>query len=88
MAVSFFLELLLYFLLFFMTLQGIKRCVMGWFFFPFCTLTWVLLTFLQLKYTDSFLVHFNWVSLVVHWSRTCLPMQETWVQSLGREDPL
>ena len=39
MAVSFFLELLLYFLLFFMTLQGIKRCVMGLvFFFHFVNL--------------------------------------------------
>ena len=30
-------------------------------------------------------------SLVTHWLRTCLPVQETeemWVQSLGQEDPL
>ena len=27
-------------------------------------------------------------SLVVQWLRICLPMQETWVQSLGQEDPL
>ena len=27
-------------------------------------------------------------SLVVQWLRVCLPMQETWVQSLGQEDPL
>ena len=29
-----------------------------------------------------------WASLVVHWERTCLPMQETWVQSLSQEDLL
>ena len=28
------------------------------------------------------------VSLVTQWSRIHLPMQEVWVQSLGREDPL
>ena len=27
-------------------------------------------------------------SLVAQWYRTDLPMQETWVQSLGQEDPL
>ena len=27
-------------------------------------------------------------SLVAQWSRICLPMQETWVQPLGLEDPL
>ena len=27
-------------------------------------------------------------SLVVQWSRICLPMQETQVQSVGQEDPL
>ena len=27
-------------------------------------------------------------SLVVQWQRICLPMQETWVQPLGREGPL
>ena len=27
-------------------------------------------------------------SLVAQWQRICLPMQETWVQSLIREDPL
>ena len=27
-------------------------------------------------------------SLVAQWYRTHLPMQETWVQSLGQEDPL
>ena len=26
--------------------------------------------------------------LVAQWSRIRLPMQETWVQSLGQEDPL
>ena len=26
-------------------------------------------------------------SLVAQWLRICLPMQGTWVQSLGREDP-
>ena len=31
---------------------------------------------------------FLWASQVAQWSRTCLPMQETQVQSLGREDPL
>ena len=29
-----------------------------------------------------------WASLVAQWSRSHLPMQETWVQSLGQEDPL
>ena len=28
------------------------------------------------------------VSQVTQWSRICLPMQETWVQFLGQEDPL
>ena len=27
-------------------------------------------------------------SLVAHWQRTHLPVQETWVQSLGWKDPL
>ena len=46
----------------------------------------------------SFLHHFHspnirvaclhWASLVAQWQGTCLPMQETWFQSLGREDPL
>ena len=27
-------------------------------------------------------------SLVAQWQRICLQMQETWVQSLSREDPL
>ena len=27
-------------------------------------------------------------SLVAQWERICLPMQETWVRSLGQEDPL
>ena len=27
-------------------------------------------------------------SQVAQWLRTCLPKQETWVQSLGQEDPL
>ena len=27
-------------------------------------------------------------SQVAQWQRICLPKQETWVQSLGREDPL
>ena len=27
-------------------------------------------------------------SLLAEWKRIRLPMQETWVQSLGREDPL
>ena len=26
--------------------------------------------------------------VVAQWKRTCLPMQETWVRSLGWEDPL
>ena len=25
---------------------------------------------------------------MAQWQRICLPTQETWVQSLGREDPL
>ena len=25
---------------------------------------------------------------MAQWSRICQPVQETWVQSLGREDPL
>ena len=29
-----------------------------------------------------------WASHVVQWKRICLPIQETWVQSLGWEDPL
>ena len=32
--------------------------------------------------------HLYGASLMAQWWRTCLPMQETWVQSLGREDPL
>ena len=27
-------------------------------------------------------------SLVAQWQRTHLPMQETWVRSLGRKDPM
>ena len=27
-------------------------------------------------------------SLVAHWWRACLPVQEMWVQSLGQNDPL
>ena len=30
----------------------------------------------------------NWASQVVHCLRIHLPMQETWVRSLGQEDPL
>ena len=30
----------------------------------------------------------EWTSLVAQWQRICLPMQETWVRSLGQEDPL
>ena len=33
-------------------------------------------------------VSFNGASLVAEWYRTCPPMQEMWVQSLDREDPL
>ena len=33
-------------------------------------------------------VHLGRASLVAQWLRIHLPMQETWVQSLGREDPL
>ena len=29
----------------------------------------------------------NRASLVAQWQRICLSVQETWVQSLGREDP-
>ena len=29
-----------------------------------------------------------WASLVAQWLKPHLPMQEMWVQSLGREDPL
>ena len=29
-----------------------------------------------------------WASLVAQWYRTCLPMQDTWVQSLVRKDLL
>ena len=29
-----------------------------------------------------------WASLVAHWLRIHLPMQETWVGSLGQEVPL
>ena len=29
-----------------------------------------------------------YTSLVIHWQRICLPMLETWVWSLGWEDPL
>ena len=33
--------------------------------------------------------HFTkWVYLVAWWKRICLPMQKTWVWSLGRADPL
>ena len=28
-----------------------------------------------------------WAPLVTQWKRTCLPMQETWVRSLGWENP-
>ena len=30
----------------------------------------------------------SWASLVAQWYGICLPMQETWVGSLGWEDPL
>ena len=30
----------------------------------------------------------EWISLVVQWLRTHLPMQGTWVRSLVREDPM
>ena len=30
----------------------------------------------------------RYTSLVAQWKRTCLPMQETWVRSLGQEEPL
>ena len=30
----------------------------------------------------------SWDSQVAQWERICLPMQETWVQPLGQEDPL
>ena len=30
----------------------------------------------------------HWVSLVAQWLRNLPAMQETWVRSLGREDPL
>ena len=33
-------------------------------------------------------VHLGRASLVVQWLRNHLPMQETWVRSLGQEDPL
>ena len=29
-----------------------------------------------------------WASLVAQWYRTCLPMQDTWVQSLVQKEPL
>ena len=29
-----------------------------------------------------------WGSQVMQWERICLPMQATWVRSLGWEDPL
>ena len=29
-----------------------------------------------------------WASLVAQWQRIRLPIQETWVRSLGQEDPL
>ena len=31
---------------------------------------------------------FLWATLVAQWESICLPMWETWVQSLGWEDPL
>ena len=43
---------------------------------------------------NTFRMHKNiyflteWTSLVAQWQRICLPMQETWVRSLGQEDPL
>ena len=33
-------------------------------------------------------VHRRWASLVAQWQRTCLPVKETWAQSLSQEDPL
>ena len=30
----------------------------------------------------------NWTSVVAQWKRSCLPMQEIWVQFLGQEDSL
>ena len=32
--------------------------------------------------------HITGTSLVAQWYRICLPIQETWVQSLGLNDPL
>ena len=39
------------------------------------------------KYLKRYLVYSEWASLVAQWQRTCLPTQETWVLSLGQEDP-
>ena len=36
---------------------------------------------------QGLLIHYR-ASLVAQWQRTCLSMQETWVQSLGWDNPL
>ena len=40
------------------------------------------------KYKSSIILFCFGASLVAQWERTRLPMKKTWVQSLGREDPL
>ena len=46
--------------------------------------------FLHFKYylPASLFVGIFFKTRVAQWSRIRLPMQETWVQSLGQEDPL
>ena len=39
-------------------------------------------------YSFCFYLLINWASLVAQRLKRLLPMRETWVQSLGREDPL
>ena len=36
---------------------------------------------------SHFSCYICWASLVAQWYKICLPVQETWVQSLGQEDP-
>ena len=36
----------------------------------------------------GYLLQYSWVSLLTHMVKNTLATQETWVQSLGQEDPL
>ena len=50
-----------------------------------------LLKYVSLRYLKTYKLSFckmPWGSLVAQWQRICLPMKETWVQSLIQENPI